>query len=324
MGNKTSIRTIPLRGRLAPTPSGHLHLGNIRTFLIAWLGLRSAGGKVVLRIEDIDRERSREAYEKEQIEDLRWLGFDWDEGPDVGGKYAPYRQSERMDLYMEAFRQLRENQSIFGCTCSRKDILLAASAPHSGEEILYPGTCRIKHNSENKEEGSLAWRFKNPPEIVNFEDKVFKLQRIDTQQAIGDFVVYRKNLQPSYQLAVSIDDAYMKISQVVRGADLIVSTARQLLLYQALALQSPQEWAHLPLLQDTDQTRLSKRKKGVGSIAQLREQGVRAEKIIGLLAYSIGLLDAPEEIRITELKDRFSWDRLLRKDRKINQTTLSS
>ncbi|MCK6438876.1 MAG: tRNA glutamyl-Q(34) synthetase GluQRS, partial [Planctomycetes bacterium] len=274
-------------GRLAPTPTGNLHLGNARTFLVAWLAVRAAGGRVIMRVEDIDRERVKPEYEQQQLDELRWLGLDWDEGPDVGGASGPYRQSERLDLYRDALAKLQQSGAVFPCVCSRKD--LAGSAPHMGEEARYPGTCRGRFspvlqpkddplchsreggNPERQRKDWMpayagmttepAWRLLVNPGSKHIDDLVAGGRFINTTALVGDFVVFRKNGWPAYQLAVVVDDAAMNVTQVVRGDDLLSSAARQMLLYEALGLtdRMPREWAHVPLVLDERGERMAKR-----------------------------------------------------------------
>jgi len=265
------------RGRLAPSPSGYLHLGHARTFWIAHERARSHGGTLVFRKEDLDPARSKPAFAQAMIEDLRWLGLSWQEGPDIGGPFAPYTQSQRLDLYRKAFDQLRQSSVLFPCTCSRKDVLRALQAPHQGdEEPLYPGTCREK--SVDHPPANANWRFRvSDGQAIEFLDGFFGQQRFIAGRDFGDFVVWRNDGIPSYQLAVVLDDAAMQITEVVRGADLLLSTARQLLLYRALGLQPP-AFFHCPLLTDSNGTRLAKRHDAL-SLRALRSQGATPEEL---------------------------------------------
>jgi len=294
------------RGRFAPTPSGLLHIGNAFTALIAWLQIRQAGGQFVLRIEDIDKPRSREAFIKQQLDDLIWLGLDWDEGPRKGGPYTPYRQSLREFLYEDALIRLREAGRLYPCYCSRADLASIASAPHglSSEGPAYPGICRHLSANERAAKAALkepAVRFLIPDIPYSFHDGIAGTQRFGGQ-SIGDFVVKRADGMYSYQLAVTVDDAAMDITDVVRGADLLDSTPRQIALYEALGLRTP-KFAHVPLLANTNGDRLSKRDKSL-TLQSLREQGVHAERLIGLLAHLAGLAERPEPIAAEELIGR--------------------
>ena len=263
------------RGRLAPSPTGHLHLGHARTFWTAQERAKERGGVLVLRNEDLDRERCRPEFVAGIFEDLRGFGFEWQEGPDCGGPYGPYSQSERMALYREPFEKLRAKGVIYPCTCSRKDVLRALQAPHQDEGI-YPGTCRNRtHVVPN---AKANWRFRVPDgETIAFEDANFGAQRFLAGKDFGDFVVWRHDHVPSYQLAVVVDDAAMHISEVVRGADLLLSTARQILLYRALGLEAP-AFFHCALMTDHNGVRLAKRTDAL-SLRSLRERGMKPEEL---------------------------------------------
>jgi glutamyl-tRNA synthetase len=298
-----------LRGRFAPSPTGDLHFGNVRTALLAWLQARSAGGRFVLRVEDLDRGRVREEYLRGQLDDLRWLGLDWDEGPGVGGEHGPYLQSLRQERYQAALETLEEKGLLYPCFCTRREIAAAVSAPHEDEEgPAYPGFCRDGGTAGRA--GPPALRFRVTSEPVVFGDELqgerSYLPAVDT----GDFVVRRKDGVAAYQLAVVVDDAAMEITHVLRGADLLSSTARQILLYRALEL-SPPDWLHVPLLLGPDGERLSKR-HGALSIQQLRGQGVAPQRIIGWLASTCNLADAHEQLPAAELVDRWEVHRLPR------------
>ncbi|HEU0297879.1 MAG TPA: tRNA glutamyl-Q(34) synthetase GluQRS, partial [Longimicrobium sp.] len=254
-----------VRGRFAPSPTGALHLGNARTALLAWLHARAAGGAFVMRVEDLDAGRVRPGIMERQLDELRWLGVDWDEGPDAGGPFAPYVQSARQPMYDDALRRLAERGLLFACTCSRRDIAQAASAPHAGEEgPRYPGTCRARLADPTVPSllahgrGELALRMRVEPGAVCFGDGVMGDCCFDPAAEGGDFVVRRRDGAAAYQLAVVVDDAAMRITHVVRGADLLSSTARQLLLYRALGLSIP-EFLHVPLMLGPDGERLAKR-----------------------------------------------------------------
>ena len=256
------MQTTGYRGRLAPSPTGYLHLGHARTFWTAQERARSAGGTLVLRNEDLDSARCKPEFVAAMIEDLRWFGFEWQEGPDHGGPFEPYNQSERFNLYHAALDKLRAGGFVYPCTCSRKDIQQAVAAPHAeGDEPIYPGTCRQNRKSQivNRK---FSWRFRVPDgETVSFTDGNFGLQQFVAGKDFGDFVVWSRrggNDVPAYQLACVVDDAAMQITEVARGADLLVSTARQLLLYRALNL-TPPAFFHCPLFRDETGERLAKR-----------------------------------------------------------------
>ncbi len=273
-----------MRSRLAPSPTGYLHLGHARTFWIAQQRALAARGALILRSDDLDRSRCRPEFSAAMIEDLRWFGFDWVEGPDVGGPCAPYNQSERLPHYVAAFEKLRRLGAIYPCFCSRQDILLAINAPHVGEEEpIYPGTCRPEHTPSGDRQADLpragvAWRFRVPDgKRIGFTDLHLGDQIQSAGVDFGDFVIWRKDDLPAYQLACVVDDAAMEISEVVRGADLVTSTFRQLLLYRALSLQPP-DFYHCDLVLDSQGQRLAKRHDSL-SLRDLRVQGRRPEDL---------------------------------------------
>jgi len=269
------------RGRLAPSPTGYLHLGHARTFWTAQERARANGGTLILRNEDIDSARFKLEFVSQMIEDLHWFGFEWQEGPDCGGPSAPYNQSERFHLYRAALEKLRAGRFVYPCTCSRKDIRDAASAPNAeNEEPIYPGTCREKNLSTPSAQSSTRcnWRFRVPDgEAIAFTDGNFGPRIFVAGKDFGDFVVWRHDDVPAYQLACVVDDAAMRITEVVRGADLLVSTARQLLLYRALGL-TPPEFFHCPLMLDENHKRLAKRHDAL-SLRALRGQGKTPEQL---------------------------------------------
>jgi glutamyl/glutaminyl-tRNA synthetase len=286
--NNQRVTHSDYRGRLAPSPTGYLHLGHARTFWIAQQRARAQGGALVFRNEDLDRSRCRAEFVAAMFEDLRWLGLEWQEGPDCGGSHGPYSQSERYDLYWSSFERLREGGFVYPCTCSRQDVLRALQAPHAGEdEPVYPGTCRGKAEGRMKNAAGVGqgqgrtcnWRFRVPDgEVVSFCDGHYGEQAHVAGRDFGDFVVWRHDDLPSYQLAVVVDDVAMGITEVVRGQDLLKSTARQLLLYRALELTVPQ-FFHCPLLTDESGVRLAKRHDAL-SLRALRARGMRAEALI--------------------------------------------
>jgi glutamyl-tRNA synthetase len=267
------------RGRLAPSPTGYLHAGHARTFWTAQQRADSAGGTLLLRIEDLDPDRSRREFTEAMMEDLRWFGFRWQEGPDCGGPFSPYVQSRRGEFYRAGFETLRRAGLVYPCYCSRLDVQRALQAPHAGqEEPVYPGTCRPPARGPGVRPPS--WRFLVPEgEVIEFEDRCQGFQRFVAGRDFGDFVVWRHEGVPSYQLAVVLDDATMRVSEVVRGADLLLSTARQLLLYRALGLTAP-AFYHCPLVRDESGARLAKRHQAL-SLRALRQQGLTPEAIRG-------------------------------------------
>jgi glutamyl-tRNA synthetase len=290
-----------------------MHLGNVWTALLAWLQVRRLGGRMVLRMEDLDPDRSRPEYAMQIVQDLRWLGLDWDEGPDIGGPYGPYTQAERRELYQHFLDNLADLNLIYPCYCTRAEILSAASAPH-GDDASYPGTCRLLTNEERqarwKQGRKPALRLLAPHKLMEFDDGVYGHISVDLAKTCGDFVVRRSDGVHAYQLAVVIDDATMRISHVLRGDDLLSSTPRQLLLYKLLGFAAP-EFAHVPLLYSPDGHRLSKRQKDL-SLGTLRNRGVTAERIIGYLAWKAGLLDTWQPVAAGELISRFSLAKIPR------------
>jgi glutamyl-tRNA synthetase len=284
-------------GRLAPSPTGAQHVGNARTYLIAWLAIRSRGGRLVLRIEDIDSPRVKPGTADQACADLRWLGLDWDEGPVV--------QSQRLPLYEAALHQLQAQERVYPCTCSRLDIERAASAPHADHEgPVYPGTCAGRRAADGATlRPPVAWRFRVGSQGTAFVDGFRGPTRVDLREVGGDFVVWKSAGTPAYQLAVVVDDAAQGVTEVIRGDDLVPSTPRQLLLYEALGL-TPPRFVHVPLVVGPDGRRLAKR-HGDTRLAALREAGVRAEALLGLLAWSCGWIDRVEPITARELVPLF-------------------
>jgi glutamyl/glutaminyl-tRNA synthetase len=259
-----------------------LHLGHARTFWIAQEQARANCGELILRNEDLDSTRFKMDFVSAMLEDLRWFGFEWSEGPDVGGKFAPYNQSERMNFYRAVLEKLRAENLVYPCTCSRKDILAATRAPHANDddEPIYPGTCRTKFPSAhyNLPSDKFNWRFRVPDgETISFLDGNCGEQNFVAGKDFGDFVVWRHDDVPAYQLACVVDDAAMEISEVVRGADLLVSTARQILLYRALGLPPP-KFCHCALMLDEKGERLAKRHDAL-SLRKLRELGETPESL---------------------------------------------
>jgi glutamyl-tRNA synthetase len=288
-----------MTGRLAPSPTGGLHLGHARTFLVAWLSARSQRGRVILRIEDLDVSRVRPGAAKGAIDDLHWLGFDWDEGPFV--------QSERLDHYVQALEVLKSANLVYPCTCTRAEIARAASAPHAEEEgPSYPGTCsyRSADDAVGLGDRSFAWRFRVPAGPVAWDDLLQGGLELDPSIGGGDFLVGRPGSGPSYQLAVVVDDATMGVTEVVRGVDLVPSTPRQILLYRALGCDVPR-FGHVGLVHSPDGRRLAKRDGSV-KLATLREQGVDPRALIGRLALSLGLSSSGSACTPEELVPHYS------------------
>jgi glutamyl-tRNA synthetase len=289
-------------GRFAPSPTGPLHLGSLRTALVAWLFARSAGARFLVRVEDLDPQRSRRAFEAGQLADLRALGIDWD-GPVV-------RQSERLERYREALATLDRDGRLYPCFCTRAEIREAASAPHGLPAGAYPGTCRLLSDDERATRISAgrpyALRVRAGGQPVGFSDRVLG----ERSAVVDDFVVRRADGVAAYQLAVVVDDAVMGMSDVVRGDDLLGSTARQLLLYRALNLPPPR-FAHVPLILGPDGARLSKRHGAIG-VRALADRGWSAARLIGLLASTLGLCPPNTNVMPPDLVATFTLDRITR------------
>lgn len=271
------------RGRLAPTPTGLLHVGHARTFALAAARCTTAGGSLVFRTEDLDASRCKPEYAQAAIDDLRWLGLSWQEGPDVGGPHAPYVQSARLSWFREVWQRLHATGAIYPCDKSRRDVDRALGAPHAEDdaEPIFPPELRPTLGTGNDftDPGTLNWRFRVPDgEAVRFEDALCGSQRFIAGRDFGDFLVWRRDGFPSYELAVVADDHAMGITEVVRGADLLLSTARQLLLYRTLGW-TPPTWAHATLVTNSTGKRLAKRTAGL-SIRELRERGMSPADVL--------------------------------------------
>lgn len=304
----------PPTGRLAPSPTGAQHVGNARTYLLAWLALCSRGGRVILRIEDIDSPRIKPWATKQAVDDLRWLGLDWDEGPDVGGLHAPYIQTERLARYTAALERLKREERVYPCTCSRSDVLEAASAPHIGQEgPVYPGTCagRRAADAEQIVDRPYSWRFRVAPGTRDtFLDRFAGEQSCDVARDLGDFVIGKSDGGPAYQLAVVVDDHEMGVTEILRGDDLLPSAHRQRLLYRAFGW-TPPEMTHVPLVVGSDGRRLAKR-HGDTRLSVLRDAGCPPERLVGLLAWSCGLRPTIAPLHARELLEGFDIHRMPR------------
>ncbi len=275
------------RGRLAPSPNGYLHLGHARTFHIAWQRARGRkSGILIYRDEDLDPRRSKPEFSSAGMEDLRWLGLDWDEGPDVGGPHSPYEQSKRRDLHLQAWKQLAEDGLIYPSNVTRKEIRRAKPLAGAEGENVFPAVLRPPDKSWSVpiEPGEVPWRFRVPDgERVTFEDGRSGIHSYVAGVDFGDFLVWSRDGAPTYELAVVVDDLAMGITEIVRGEDLLVSTARQLLIYRAFgALDRWPAFYHVPLVRDLTGQELSKRYGSLG-LRHLREQGVRPEEILPAL-----------------------------------------
>jgi glutamyl-tRNA synthetase len=311
-----------LRGRYAPSPTGALHLGNLRTALLAWLFARVAGGSFILRMEDLDRPRVRAGAATQLLRDLRWLGLDWDEGPDVGGPLGPYAQGQREALYAAELGRLQARGLLYPCYCTRAELARVASAPQApvDESPRYPGTCRELSARERQAYEAAgrrpALRFRAPEETIVFTDWVAGPVVESVAQTVGDFVVRRSDGVVAYQLAVVVDDALMGVTQVVRGTDLLSSTARQLALFDALGYVRPAQHAHVPLVVDAAGERLAKRDAGAGIVA-LGTRGWAVEQVVGALAASCGLWPAGTPATVHEVLTAFDPERLRKESGRV-------
>lgn len=318
-------------GRLAPSPTGALHLGNARSFLLAWLSARSKHGQLFLRIEDTDSPRVKPWAVQQTVEDLRWLGLEWDHWPvqprpvlGNASNEAPlslFRQTDRLARYTQVFEELRQRDCVYVCECSRKDVDDAASAPHDAslpllEGTCYPGTCREKSLEPEAISGQYCWRWKFDPAKCTWMDQVVGEQSALPAKQLGDFVIAKSTIStdgsrqfvPAYQLAVVIDDFDQEITEVVRGDDLIASTYRQLAILQRLQWTVP-KYFHVPLIIGPDGRRLAKR-HGDTRVAEFRERGIRAEALMGYLAYSLGFAKTLRCTTAAELLESFNWNEM--------------
>lgn len=294
-----------IRTRFAPSPTGDLHIGGAWTALASHLVAKRNMGQSILRVEDIDTPRILEGSRERIEDDLTWLGLTFDEGADDRGPYAPYAQSRRTDRYAAALAQLQSQGLLYPCDCSRAEIARIASAPHAGEETIYPGTCRDADPNRP---------FKRPPSIrlrvpkdatVQFIDRIQGRYEQNVYASVGDFVLQRADGIFSYQLAVAIDDSHMAISDVVRGADLLPSTPRQLLLLDLLHLPKPERYWHVPLVVSRGGERIAKRVREA-TIRSLRESGISPEAILGELAHGLGLAPDPSPVSVNALEQTSS------------------
>lgn len=292
-------------GRLAPSPTGALHIGNVRTFMIAYLRARSQNGRLIMRIEDLDHPHVKQGAAREMLDDLRFLGFEWDE---------EYVQSRRIEHYKEALERIRDR--VYPCVCSRRDVEAAQSAPHAGEQLYYDGRCRGRFASWEEAAQSIAprtpcWRFRvEQGASVSFTDSFAGAFTMDVSRTLGDFPISRHPEGAGYTLAVVVDDAEMGVTEVVRGDDLLAATPAQMLLQDALGFAHP-KYCHVPLVVGNDGRRLAKR-HGDTRISTLRSQGWSAGKIIGYLAASCGWAEQGEELALSSLVERFSLDTIPR------------
>ncbi|RMF64156.1 MAG: glutamate--tRNA ligase [Calditrichaeota bacterium] len=304
-----------VRVRFAPSPTGHLHIGNVRTAILNWIFARQQQGKFVLRIEDTDAERSSAASEHAILDDLRWLGLAWDEGPDIGGPYGPYRQSQRLEIYRQHLKVLAEKGAAYPCFCSEADLQQKRDeAVSKGETPKYDGTCLRFGQEERRrllESGTPhAWRFHVAAGELKWLDLVKGELSFDAA-AFGDFVLVRRDGLPTYNFAAVVDDATMKMSHVIRGDDHVSNTPKQLLLYRALGFETPQ-FAHIPMILGPDRTRLSKR-HGATSLREFREKGYLPEALINFLSLLSWSSQSGEEVLSVErIIEEFDFARMSR------------
>ncbi len=301
-------------GRFAPSPSGRMHLGNIFCALLAWLSARSQNGSMLLRIEDLDTSRCTEEKARILMDDLLWLGLDWDSGAAPDGPAGKFYQSRRSEIYKSFFDKLSAQDLIYPCFCTRAE-LHAASAPHASDgHFVYPGTCRVltQQQRQNKlQRQKCAWRIKTPDEAISFDDRHYGRQSLNLAREWGDFIVRRSDGIYAYQLAVTIDDALMGVTEIIRGRDLLSSTAPQMYLYSLLGFKPPQ-FGHLPLLTAADGRRLAKRDLDL-DMGTLR-QNYSPEEITGKLAFMAGLLPKAEPVKPVELVPLFDWQKIPKAD----------
>lgn len=296
-----------------------MHLGNVFTALLSWLSVRSRGGRWVLRIEDLDPQRSKREHARMIEDDLRWLGLEWDEGGlDSRGPCAPYSQSERHHLYREALNRLKATGLTYPCTCTRADIL-ATQAPHASDgRVVYGGRCRppVVPSPWIEPSAPHAVRLAVPDREIAFTDRTYGAAAVNLARECGDFVLRRADGAWAYQLAVVVDDALMGITEVVRGVDLLDSSAQQIYLYGLLGYSAP-DWTHVPLICNADGVRLSKRDQSL-SMAALRQM-FTPEEIIGRLAFLAGLQPEPAPVRAASLIRAFSWPAALKESIQVGQ-----
>jgi len=291
-----------VRGRYAPSPSGVQHLGNIRTAMVAWLQARLAGGEFILRMDDLDTPRVKPGSARQILEDLRWLGMDWDvvERLDyVSDEKDVYVQSASLIHYQRAFERLLKQDRVFPCDCSRKDIAAQVGRPNAGGHYVYPGTCRARKREDFPNGVTPAWRFRVPDRLIHYNDVLMGAQAQNIARETGDIVIKRRDGIFAYQLASVVDDIDMGITDVVRGVDLLDSTPAQIALFRALGAEPPRFW-HLPLKTDRAGNKLAKR-DGSESLLQLRDAGVSAAGVVGKLAFELGLIDQPGAMSLWEL-----------------------
>ena len=293
--------------RLAPSPTGALHLGNVRTFVVNYLLARREGWRIVMRVEDLDGPRVKAGAAADMLDQLAWLGLEWDG--------AAVYQSARSAAYRSALAKLSAGGWAYPCVCSRRDIELAGGAPHGDDGLgIYPGTCRGRFASAEQAAATgrpVAWRLEAPPEEIAFSDRFAGPSRFDLARTCGDFVIFKSDGLAAYQLAVVVDDAEAGVDRIVRGDDLLESAARQIHLRRLLKIDGPVEYVHLPLVVGPDGRRLAKR-HGDTRLAHYRDRGATREKVLGLMGYWCGLFQTRREADMAELLQRFDLGRVRR------------
>ena len=314
MSEGDRLQQKPMRGRFAPSPSGRMHLGNLSCALLSWLSVRAQGGTMLLRMEDLDPQRCKKEYACLLLEDLQWLGLDWDEGPLAGGESGPYFQSKCTPAYEKALTHLREKNVTYPCWCTRAQRLQLAAAPHGAESTEGACPCRMltaEQRREREAERRPAWRIAAPDRVYCVEDGLQGFVRQNLRCDCGDFLICRSDGVFAYQLAVTVDDGRMGVTEVVRGRDLLASTPRQLFLLEQLGYPAP-KYIHTPLLMAPDGRRLSKRERDL-DMAALRER-FAPRQLIGNLAFSLGLISRPYPVSPQELARDFSWEKVKKDD----------
>lgn len=306
------------RTRLAPSPTGAQHLGNARTHLIAYWAARQSGGEIVFRIDDLDSPRVKDWAIDQAVEDIRWLGIDWDGDP--------IRQISHKPQYDQALESLiwSDKNLAYPCVCSRKDVAEALSAPHEsrfrGEGLIYPGTCSGFSTGDAIPTADHCWRLRVSDRVLQFDDAVLGKQSCNPAEELGDFPITAKVAstvgQVTYQLAVVVDDLCQGVDFVIRGNDLVASTFRQLDLYHHLGHQPPR-YAHVPLVLGKDGRRLAKR-HGDTRLSHYRQMGVQPEAIVGWAAYTLGMIESPDPCKASELIDQFDWSKIPVDDTEID------
>ena len=325
-----AIKTTKSIGRFAPSPTGALHLGNLRTFLATWIHARQNNVDIMMRMEDLNIVRLKPGSMEQIYSDFKWLGLDWDLGAGLTenqlqditqGSFSQYYQSNRNQIYVSAFQKLLNEGLVYPCSCSRKDIQMTQSAPHAENELKYANTCRDRWKDEasaaNHKGQVSSWRFRASDGVTEFYDGFFGQQSSKVLEWSGDFVIAQTRKQYSYQLAVVVDDADQGVNWVIRGSDLLMSSHRQIQLQEALGYPKV-NYLHLPLLIGADGKRLAKR-HGDWKISTLRAKGFSPEKVLGLLAWTLGQCAYGEKINLSDLYKSFNWSAINKQNFSIDE-----